>query len=53
MNINFNKKIDLIILAGGEGSRIKKFTKRFPKPLLKFDNKPLLQYIINYYVKFN
>lgn len=53
MDITFKKKLDLIILAGGEGSRIKKFTKRFPKPLLKFDNRPLLQYIINYYVKFN
>lgn len=53
MNININKKIDLIILAGGKGSRIKNFTDKTPKPLLKFDNKSILQYIINYYSKFD
>jgi D,D-heptose 1,7-bisphosphate phosphatase len=53
MNINNNKKIDLIILAGGKGSRIKNFTNKTPKPLLKFDNKSILQYVINYYSKFN
>lgn len=53
MNININKKIDLIILAGGKGSRIKNFTDKTPKPLLKFDNRSILQYIINYYSKFD
>lgn len=53
MNINNNKKIDLIILAGGKGSRIKNFTNKTPKPLLKFDKKSILQYIINYYSKFD
>ena len=31
-------KIDLIILAGGRGSRISKFTKN-SKPLIKFNKK--------------
>ena len=53
MNATFNKKIDLIILAGGKGSRIKNLTNKTPKPLIKFNNKPILQYILNYFVKFN
>ena len=53
MNSTFNKKIDLIILAGGKGSRIKNLTNKTPKPLIKFNNKPILQYILNYFVKFN
>ncbi len=53
MNINFNKKLDLIILAGGKGSRIKNFTRLIPKPLIRFNNKPILKYIINYFSRFN
>ncbi len=47
----FNK-IDLIILAGGRGSRISKFTKKNPKPLIKFNKKFFLSYLINYYSKY-
>jgi hypothetical protein len=50
VNINFNKKLDLIILAGGKGSRIKNFTRLIPKALIKFDNKPILKYIINIFL---
>ena len=32
------RKIDIVILAGGKGSRIKKFLKNKPKPMLKFNN---------------
>jgi len=32
------KNIDLVILAGGKGSRIKKFLKNKPKPMMKFNN---------------
>ena len=45
-------KIDLIILAGGRGSRISKLTKKHPKPLIKFKNKHFLSYLINYYSKY-
>ena len=31
------KKIDLVILAGGFGTRIKKYLKGKPKPMIKFD----------------
>jgi NDP-sugar pyrophosphorylase family protein len=50
---NIKKKIDLVILAGGKGTRISNFTKKTPKPLIKFDGKPILQYIFNYFSKFN
>ena len=41
------KKIDVVILAGGYGTRIKKFTKnKIPKPLLKIKNRPFLDYLI-------
>ena len=40
------KKIDLVILAGGKGSRIKKHLKGYPKPMLKFNKKYFLNYIL-------
>jgi D,D-heptose 1,7-bisphosphate phosphatase len=41
------KRIDAVILAGGYGTRIKKFTKnKIPKPLLKINKKPFLDYLI-------
>ena len=41
------RKIDIVILAGGKGSRIKEFLKNKPKPMLKFNNIYFLQYLIN------
>lgn len=43
---------DLIILVGGKGSRLKSLTT-CPKPLIKFKNKFFLQYLINFYSKYN
>lgn len=48
-----NKKIDIVILAGGKGSRIKNLTNGNPKPLAKFNKIAFLQFLINYYSKFN
>lgn len=42
-------KIDLVILAGGTGSRLKNLTKNLPKPLIKINGIPFLQYLINFY----
>ena len=47
------KKIDLVVLAGGRGSRIKKISKNLPKPLIKFAGKPFLHHLINNLCKFN
>jgi len=46
------KNVDLVILAGGKGSRIKEYLKNKPKPMLKFNNINFLQYIINKYSKY-
>ena len=48
------KKIDVVILAGGYGERIKKYTKKkLPKSLLKIKNKNFLDYLILNLTKYN
>lgn len=47
------KKIDLVILAGGKGKRIEKYTKSTPKPLIKIGKIPFIQYLLNYYSQYN
>ena len=49
MKIN---KLDLVILVGGRGSRISKYTDKIPKPLIKINKRPFLNYIINHYSKY-
>jgi D-glycero-D-manno-heptose 1,7-bisphosphate phosphatase len=48
---NLNK-LDLVILAGGKGSRISKLTRKKPKPLIKFKNKYFLSYLLNHYSRY-
>ena len=43
---------DLIILAGGRGTRLKKYTKNIPKPLVKIEKSSILERIINNLSKF-
>jgi D,D-heptose 1,7-bisphosphate phosphatase len=50
--MNF-KNTDVVILAGGRGSRIKNLTNIIPKPLIKFKNKPVLSLILNHISKYN
>ena len=45
--------LDLVILAGGKGSRIKKFLKNIPKPMAKFNNKYFIEYIIQNFSKYS
>ena len=47
------KNTDIVFLAGGRGIRINKYTKKLPKPLIKFKNIPFFQYLLNYYSKYN
>lgn len=37
-------KLDVVIMAGGEGKRLMPLTKHTPKPLLKVGNKPIIEY---------
>ena len=47
------RKLDLVILAGGVGSRIKRHLSGRPKPMLEFNNKNFLNYVINNFSKYN
>ena len=45
---------ELVILVGGKGTRLGKFTKKIPKPLLKIDkNKTFLDFLLSKLVKYN
>ncbi len=39
-------KIDVVILAGGKGSRIKKYLNNSSKPMINFKGRPFIDYII-------
>jgi len=50
--INFRLKksilpIDVVIMAGGKGERLKPLTEHIPKPLLPINQKPIIEYAIN------
>jgi dTDP-glucose pyrophosphorylase len=56
ININItnkNIKENIVIMAGGYGKRLGALTKKCPKALLKFNDKPLLQHILEYVKKNN
>ena len=56
INLNIKKKNNkehVVIMAGGYGKRLGSLTKKCPKALLKFNNKPLLQHILEYVKKNN
>jgi dTDP-glucose pyrophosphorylase len=45
-----NSVMDVVIMAGGKGTRLKPYTEILPKPLLPINGKPVLKHIID---KFN
>lgn len=47
------QNLDLVILAGGKGTRIKNKLKGKPKPLININKKPFIYYILNHFSKFN
>ena len=44
-----SKKIDLVFLAGGKGTRIKKYLNGDPKPLVKINNISFIEILLRYY----
>tara|TARA_B100000902_G_scaffold400034_1_gene474859 strand:- start:11295 stop:12323 length:1029 start_codon:yes stop_codon:yes gene_type:complete len=53
-NLSFrkNKKIETIIMAGGLGTRLKPYTNVLPKPLLPFNNKTIIENVIDKFNKY-
>ena len=41
----------VVIMAGGRGMRLRPLTKNIPKPMLKIGNKPILQTILEKFIK--
>ena len=53
MNINqFKENLSVVILCGGKGARLKPLTNDLPKPLIKINNKSILENILLYFLKF-
>ena len=51
---SIKKRIDLVILAGGKGKRLKSITKnKVPKPLVKINGTPFLDYLLKNLSKYN
>ena len=45
-------KIEIIIMAGGLGTRLKPYTNILPKPLLPFRNKTIIENVINKFTNY-
>ena len=53
LNRKDNSKVDVLILAGGLGSRLKEITVKTPKPLIQFKNEPYLVKLIKKVKQYN
>jgi dTDP-glucose pyrophosphorylase len=51
--IIINEKIDVVIMAGGKGTRLNPFTHVLPKPLIPINGKPVIQIILDRLIKYN
>ena len=45
--------LDVIILCGGEGKRLRPLTEEIPKPMVLINGKPIVHYIIKHLEKYN
>ena len=53
MNKKFElKKMKVVILAGGFGTRLSEYTKDIPKPMVKVAGKPMIFHIMSCYAKY-
>jgi glucose-1-phosphate cytidylyltransferase len=53
MNIQkFKNNLSVLILCGGKGLRLRPLTNDLPKPLIKINQKSILENIIQYFVKY-
>ncbi|WP_313304626.1 nucleotidyltransferase family protein [Empedobacter sp.] len=55
LDFNFRKTLipaDAVLMAGGEGKRLRPLTENTPKPLLKVGDKPIIEYNIDRLINF-
>jgi glucose-1-phosphate cytidylyltransferase len=53
MNIvRFKKELSIVILCGGKGLRLRPLTKTQPKPLIKINDKSILENIIKHFLNY-
>jgi dTDP-glucose pyrophosphorylase len=50
-NINLNN-FQVVIMAGGKGTRLDPFTRILPKPLIPFGHNPIIRVLMDYFIKF-
>ena len=48
---SYKKNLDVVIMAGGKGTRLKPFTEVLPKPLMPIKNKTIIENILNFFKK--
>ncbi len=48
-----NKIMQVVILAGGLGTRLRPLTYKIPKPMIEINGKPFLEYLIRYLKIYN
>lgn len=46
------RRVPVLIMAGGKGTRLDPLTKIFPKPLIPFGDKPIIEYILDRFSAF-
>ena len=51
--IIIDDEIDVVIMAGGKGTRLNPFTHVLPKPLIPINGKPVIQIILNRLKRYN
>ena len=44
--------MNVVILAGGYGTRLSEYTDTIPKPMVTIGGKPIIFHIMNHYAKF-
>jgi dTDP-glucose pyrophosphorylase len=55
VNLSSTKTIlplDVVMIAGGEGQRLRPLTEKIPKPLLSIGNKPIIEHNLDRLIKF-
>lgn len=53
LNSNYIAELDVVLMAGGYGKRLLPLTNKVPKPLLKINNKSILELAIENFNKYN